>query len=97
MSKLRVHGFTLSLDGYAAGPNQDLDHPLGVGGHELHRWAFATRTFQQMFGADGGSTGIDDEFAARGFGEYRGLDYGTEYVRTGPWILARRQLERLVG
>ena len=62
MSKLRVHGFTLSLDGYGAGPNQDLDRPLGVGGHELHQWAFATRTFQQMFGADGGSTGIDDEF-----------------------------------
>jgi hypothetical protein len=40
MPKLRVHNFSLSLDGYAAGPNQDLDNPLGVGGHRLHEWAF---------------------------------------------------------
>jgi dihydrofolate reductase len=85
MSKLRVHGFTLSLDGYGAGPNQDLDHPLGVGGHELHQWAFATRTFQQMFGADGGSTGIDDEFAAR----------GVENI--GAWIMGRNMFGPVRG
>ena len=85
MSKLRVHGFTLSLDGYGAGPNQDLDHPLGVGGHELHRWAFATRTFQQMFGADGGSTGIDDDFAARGF------------ENIGAWIMGRNMFGPVRG
>src|SRR5271166_579977 len=85
MSKLRVHGFTLSLDGYGAGPNQDLDHPLGVGGHELHRWAFATRTFQQMFGADGGSTGIDDDFAARGF------------ENIGAWIIGRNMFGPVRG
>ena len=85
MSKLRVHGFTLSLDGYGAGPNQDLDHPLGVGGHELHRWAFATRTFQQMFGVDGGSTGIDDDFAARGF------------ENIGAWIMGRNMFGPVRG
>ena len=53
MTKLRVHGFGVSLDGYAAGPGQDLDHPLGVGGMALHEWVFPTRTFQAMFG--GGS------------------------------------------
>jgi hypothetical protein len=51
MPKLRVHGFSISLDGYGAGPNQDLENPLGVAGPALHQWAFATRTFRQMFGA----------------------------------------------
>ena len=77
MSKLRVHGFSVSLDGYAAGPGQDLDHPLGVGGMQLHEWVFPTRTFQAMFGGGNGTTGIDDDFAARGF---EGI---------GAWILGR--------
>lgn len=64
--KLRVHNFSLSLDGYAAGSNQSADHPLGVGGHRLHEWAFATRTFRQMHGMDGGGEDLDDSFAARG-------------------------------
>jgi hypothetical protein len=67
MPKLRVHCFAVSLDGYGAGPGQDLDNPLGVGGVALHDWAFATRTFRQMFGSEGGTTGIDNDFAARGF------------------------------
>jgi hypothetical protein len=68
MSKLRVESFTISLDGFGAGPNQDLNHPLGVGGASLHGWALSTRTFQQhLFGTDGGETGVDDAFAARGF------------------------------
>jgi hypothetical protein len=67
MPKLRVHGFSLSVDGYGAGPDQNLDNPLGVGGLALHEWAFATRTFRQMFGNDGGTTGVDNDFAARGF------------------------------
>ena len=67
MPKLRVHGFAISLDGYGAGPDQALDSPLGVGGTALHEWAFPTRTFRQLFGQDGGTTGIDDDFAARGF------------------------------
>jgi dihydrofolate reductase len=66
MPKLRVHNLTISIDGYAAGPDQSLDNPLGVGGPALHEWVFATRTGRQMSGLDGGSEGIDDEFAARG-------------------------------
>ena len=66
MSKLRIHNFSVSLDGYAAGPDQNLDNPLGVGGEQLHNWAFATRTFRQMFGEGGGDQGVDDRFAAAG-------------------------------
>jgi dihydrofolate reductase len=85
MSKLRVHSFAISLDGYGAGPNQDLNNPLGVGGKALHEWAFATRTFQQMFGKDGGATGIDDDFAARGF------------ENLGAWILGRNMFGPIRG
>jgi dihydrofolate reductase len=77
MSKLRVHGFSISLDGYGAGPDQSLADPLGVGGMALHDWAFATRTIRTMFGQEGGSTGIDDDFAAQGF------------ANVGAWILGR--------
>ncbi|MEX0665687.1 MAG: dihydrofolate reductase family protein [Acidimicrobiia bacterium] len=66
MPKLRVHNFAVSLDGYAAGPDQDVDNPLGVGGRGLHEWAFATRAFRKMQGMDGGEPGIDDDFIARG-------------------------------
>jgi dihydrofolate reductase len=66
MSKLRVHAFSISLDGYGAGSEQSLANPLGVGGEELHKWFVATRTFQQLFGREGGTTGVDDAFAARG-------------------------------
>ena len=66
MPKLRVHNLSLSADGYAAGPNQGLDDPLGVGGLRLHDWAFATRTFHRAFGTDEGEKGLDDEFAAEG-------------------------------
>jgi dihydrofolate reductase len=67
MSRLRVHCFGVSLDGFGAGPAQDLEHPLGVGGLALHEWFFATRTFQKIHGKEGGATGIDDDIAARGF------------------------------
>lgn len=67
MPRLRVHGFSVSLDGYGAGPRQELANPLGAGGMALHEWLFPTRTFRQMVGQDGGETGIDDDFAARGF------------------------------
>jgi len=77
MPRLRVHAFAISLDGYGAGPDQSLANPLGVGGKGLHEWAFATRTFRKMFGQEGGSTGIDDAFAARGF------------ENIGAWILGR--------
>jgi dihydrofolate reductase len=74
MPKLRVHSFAISLDGYGTGPKYN---PLGGGGVALHEWAFATPTFRQMFGSDGGTTGIDDDFAARGF------------ANIGAWIMGR--------
>lgn len=67
MSKLLVRCFSLSLDGYGAGPDQDLKHPLGVGGEAIFQWFFPTRTFQAMVGGNGGTTDVNDEFARRGF------------------------------
>lgn len=68
MTRVRVHNFTISIDGYGAGPRQTREQPLGAGGEELHEWYFPTRTFQNMTGKAGGTTGVDDEFARR-FGE----------------------------
>jgi dihydrofolate reductase len=62
MPRLRVHNFSLSLDGYGAGPDQNVDNPIGVGGSRMHDWLFATRTFNQRFGTEGGGTGLDDDF-----------------------------------
>jgi dihydrofolate reductase len=77
-SRVRVESFTISLDGYGAGPQQDLANPLGIGGTDLHQWLFPTHTLQQtLFGNDDGTTGIDDDFAARGF------------KNVGAWILGR--------
>jgi dihydrofolate reductase len=66
MAKVRVHNIAMSLDGYVAGPDQSVEHPLGVDGELLHEWMFRTRTWHQVVGEDGGETGIDDEFMARG-------------------------------
>ncbi len=66
MPKLRVHSLAVSLDGYVAGPDQSLDNPLGVGGTQLHEWAFATRSFRRVHGMTGGEQGIDDDFVAQG-------------------------------
>jgi dihydrofolate reductase len=85
MSKLHVSSFSVSLDGYGAGPGQSLDNPLGVGGMALHEWAFATRTFREMFGQDGGDTGTDDDFALRGF------------ANVGAWILGRNMFGPVRG
>ena len=86
MTRVRVDGFTISLDGYGAGPNQDIDNPLGVGGTELHQWLVPTRTFQRsLFGKDGGTTGVDDAFAARGF------------QNVGAWILGRNMFGPVRG
>ncbi len=87
MSKLRVHGFTVSVDGYGAGPNQDLSNPIGVGGMALHQWIFATRSFHQMTGREGGEAGVDDDFMARGFANIGASILGRNMfgpVR-GPW------------
>ena len=86
MTRVRVESFAISLDGYGAGPNQSISNPLGVGGDALHEWALPTRTFQQaLFGADGGATGVDDDFAARGF------------KNVGAWILGRNMFGPIRG
>lgn len=86
MTRVRVEGFTVSLDGYGAGPGQELDHPMGIGGHQLHQWALPTRTFQKnLFGIEGGTTGTDEEFAARGF------------HNVGAWILGRNMFGPVRG
>jgi len=85
MTKLRVNCFSISLDGYGAGPSQDLANPLGIGGTALHQWFFPTRTFKKMIGQDGGTTGIDDDFAARGF------------ENVGAWILGRNMFSPIRG
>jgi dihydrofolate reductase len=66
MPKLRVHNISMSLDGYAAGPDQSIDHPLGVGGERLHEWVFATRYGRAMLGEEGGEKGVDDDYLVRG-------------------------------
>jgi dihydrofolate reductase len=73
MSKVRVAGFSVSVDGFGAGAEQSLEHPLGARGPELFQWFFPTRTFRAMVGQEGGSTGADDDFARRsmeGFGAF---------------------------
>lgn len=85
MPKLRVNAFGISLDGYGAGPNQSLENPLGVGGTSVHQWFFPTRTFQTVHGKGGGTTGPDDDFAARGF------------ENIGAWILGRNMFGPVRG
>lgn len=85
MSKLKVNAFSISIDGYGAGPRQSLENPLGVGGLALHEWAIGTRTFQRMFGNDAGATGLDDDFAARSF------------ENVGAWIMGRNMFGPVRG
>ena len=85
MSKLRVQSFSISLDGYGAGPDQDLANPLGVGGMAMHEWVFGTRTFQKIHGKDGGTTGVDNDFVARGFDNI------------GAWIIGRNMFGPIRG
>ena len=85
MSKVRVSSFAVSLDGYAAGPRQSLENPLGERGPELFEWFFPTRTFKQMQGQQGGSTGVDNEWAQRGM------------ENVGAWILGRNMFGPVRG
>jgi dihydrofolate reductase len=85
MTKLRVDCFSVSIDGYGAGPGQALEHPMGLGGMQLHEWVFPTRMFQAMIGKDGGTTGIDEDFAARGM------------AGIGAWILGRNMFGPIRG
>ena len=73
MSRVIVSGFSLSIDGYGAGPDQSREDPLGKRGETLHTWMFGTRMFQRMLGKDGGSEGVDNDYATRsmdGFGAF---------------------------
>ena len=85
MSKIRVNAFAVSIDGYGAGPNQSLENPLGVDGIALHNWLFPTRTFQSMHGKGGGTTGVDEDFAARGFNNI------------GAWVIGRNMFGPVRG
>jgi dihydrofolate reductase len=85
MPKLRVQSFAVSLDGFSAGPDQDLDHPLGVNGPDLMQWFFPTRVFRKMHGHGDGETGIDNGIAERGFD---GM---------GAWILGRNMFGPIRG
>ena len=85
MAKLRVSSFVISIDGYGAGANQDLDNPLGVRGPELMEWFFSTRAWRQMHGLEGGETGTDNRLAEQGLA---GL---------GAWILGRNMFGPVRG
>jgi dihydrofolate reductase len=86
MSRVRVNCFSISLDGFGAGPNQSLENPLGERGMELHNWFFPTKTIQKsVFGRDGGSDGVDEQMAARSF------------ENVGAWILGRNMFAHSRG
>jgi dihydrofolate reductase len=85
VSKLRVQCFSLSLDGYGAGPRQDLAHPLGVNGLELMEWFIPTRVWRSILGQEGGETGVDNAMAEQGF------------VGIGAWILGRNMFGPVRG
>lgn len=86
MSKLRVNAFTVSADGFGAGPDQGRDNPLGRGGEDLHGWFIPTRTFQKnVQRKDGGTTGVDDDFATRSF------------ENLGAWIMGRNMFGPVRG
>jgi len=91
MSRLKVLCFSVSIDGYGAGPNQSMENPLGEGGMSLHEWFFPTKTFQMMHGEinGGGQTegtsGVDDDFAVKGF------------ENIGAWIMGRNMFGPMRG
>jgi dihydrofolate reductase len=85
MTRVRVESFTISIDGYGAGPDQSIDNPLGVGGEALHDWIVSTRDWRQMHVKEGGATGIDDDFAARAG------------KKVGAWIMGRNMFAPVRG
>jgi dihydrofolate reductase len=86
VSKLRVNAFSVSADGFGAGPDQGRDQPLGRGGEQLHQWFLPTRTFQrEVLRRDGGTTGIDNDFATRSF------------ENLGAWIMGRNMFGPIRG
>jgi dihydrofolate reductase len=85
MGKVKVAAFSVSLDGFGAGPRQDLQNPLGVRGYEPHTWFQSTDVFKKMHGPDGGSEGIDNDFALRSF------------ENVGAWIIGRNMFGPVRG
>jgi dihydrofolate reductase len=85
MTRVRVESFSISLDGYGAGPDQSLEEPLGVGGEALHGWLVSSRSWRQLQGMEGGSEGLDNEFAARGHRD------------VGAWIMGRNMFGPVRG
>jgi dihydrofolate reductase len=86
VARLRVHNFSISLDGYGAGPSQTRDAPLGIGGESLHDWQAQTRSFRQTHGdKGGGTTGPDDDFVARAL------------EGVGAWIIGRNMFGPIRG
>jgi dihydrofolate reductase len=85
MSTFRVSNFTVSIDGYGAGPDQSEATPLGAGGEALHEWMVTTRTFKAMYGQEGGTAGVDDQITARGM------------ANVGAWIMGRNMFGPVRG
>ena len=85
MAKVRVAAFSISVDGYGAGPDQSLENPLGRGGEGLHEWFVPTRGFKRTYGEGGGSTGIDDDFGKRSM------------ENLGAWIMGRNMFGPVRG
>lgn len=85
VAKVRVNGFSVSADGFAAGRDQSLEQPMGVGAEGLHRWLTGTKTFHAMVGKEGGSTGVDERFAAQSMA---GL---------GAWVMGRNMFGPIRG
>lgn len=85
MSKVKVAAYSISLDGFGAGPDQSLENPLGRRGEELHKWFFPTKMFQKMYGKEEGAEGVDNDFAERSFDNI------------GAWIMGRNMFGPLRG
>jgi dihydrofolate reductase len=85
MARVRVAAFSISLDGFGAGPRQDLNNPLGVRGLELHQWFLNTESFKKIHGQTGGTQGIDNDFGLQSF------------ENIGAWILGRNMFGPVRG
>ncbi|MGN6438727.1 MAG: dihydrofolate reductase family protein [Agriterribacter sp.] len=85
MSKVKVAAFSVSLDGFGAGTNQDIDHPLGIKGEELHPWMATTKMFHTMIGKEGGTEGVDHDIAERSM------------QNNGAWIMGRNMFGPVRG
>jgi dihydrofolate reductase len=85
MGKVHVSAYSITLDGFSAGPDQSIDNPLGVNGPEMMEWMFPTKMFAEMQGKDGGETGVDNDFAVKSM------------TGNGAWILGRNMFGPVRG